>query len=215
MSTAGEASGLGEGLAQWLEGLGLTDHLESAGLPRLTRDEDRRARWVDPKTGVALSDDQLRDLDRMLRQQGSEPAHAVPLPLLQIARQARLRAHLLTTPVFTYASLARVRGTTLEATRFAVHKAGGEHRLLVVTTDDGVVVPEFQLDATGQVRTDLVAVLEPILASGMDPWRAWAWLTQPAALLGGLVPEQVAADPDEQDLVLNAAIRLAERVALS
>ena len=46
----------------------------------------------------------------------------------------------------------------------------------------------------------------------MDPWRAWAWLTEPAALLGGLVPEQAAADPDDADLARHAAVRLAEKV---
>lgn len=212
------ATDVGERLAAWLEGLGLTDHLEAAGLPRLERDPAGGAIWTDPRTGQALTTAQLDDLDRVLRKQGTEPEHAVPLPLVQIARRVRLRAQLLDTDWFTYASLAERRGTTLEATRFAVHKAGGEHRLLVVTTDDGVIVPAFQLDSSGEVRSDLIAVLEPLLAAGMDPWRVWTWLTQPAALLGGLVPEQAAADPENlenRDMVLNAAIRLAERVALS
>ena len=56
-------------------------------------------------------------------------------------------------------------------------------------------------------------MLEPLLAARMDPWRAWAWLTQPAGLLGGLVPETAAADPATADLVAHAAVRLAERVA--
>ena len=212
------ATEVGERLATWLEGLGLTDHLEAAGLPRLERDPAGRAIWTDPRTGQVLTSAQLDDLDRVLRKQGTEPEHAVPLPLVQIARRVRLRAQLLGTDWFTYASLAERRGATLESTRFAVHKTGGEHRLLVVTTDDGVIVPAFQLDPTGQVRSDLIAVLEPLLAAGMDPWRVWTWLTQPAALLGGLVPEQAAADPEHlenRDMVLNAAIRLAERVALS
>ncbi|GAB2756941.1 hypothetical protein GCM10027020_06420 [Nocardioides salsibiostraticola] len=206
---------VGERLAAWLEGLGLTDHLEAAGLPLLERDQGGRAIWTDPRTGKVLTSVQLDDLDRVLRKQGTEPEHAVPLPLVQIARRVRLRAQLLETDWFTYASLAERRGATLEATRFAVHKAGGEHRLLVVTTDEGVIVPAFQLDPSGQVRSDLIAVLEPLLAAGMDPWRVWTWLTQPAALLGGLVPEQAAADQEDRDMVLNAAIRLAERVALS
>lgn len=210
-----DALDVGERLAAWLEGLGLVDHLGAAGLPRLERDSGGRAVWSDPRTGETLTPAQLDDLDRMLRKQGTEPEHAVPLPLVQIARRTRLRAELLDTAWFTYATLAERRGASLEATRFAVHKAGGEHRLLVVTTDDGVVVPAFQLDSSGQVRSDLIAILEPLLAAGMDPWRVWTWLTQPAALLGGLVPEQAAANQEDRDMVLNAAIRLAERVTLS
>ena len=40
-----------------------------------------------------------------------------------------------------------------------------------------------------------------------------SWLTQPAGLLAGLVPEQAAAEPDTTGLVAHAAVRLAERVA--
>jgi hypothetical protein len=135
------------------------------------------------------------------------------VPLLLIARQARLRTELLASPWFTYEALAERRGTSLEGTRFAVHKAANEHRLLVVAAEERSVVPGFQLDGGGQVRAELVPVLEPLLAAGMDPWRAWAWLTQPAALLGGEVPERAAARPEDADLVAYAATRLAERVA--
>ena len=74
-------------------------------------------------------------------------------------------------------------------------------------------MPAFQLTEAGEPRPDLLPVLEPLLAARMDPWRAWAWLTQPAALLGGQVPERAAADPAEADVVRRAAVRLAERVA--
>ncbi len=217
-SEPGQAStDLAERLAQWLEGLGLSEHLQAAGLPRLERDSAGQARWTDPRTGGPLTTEQLHDLERMLRKQGAEPEHAIPLPLVQIARQARLREQLMATASLTYATLAEIRGATLEATRFAVHKAGSEHRLLVITTDDGVVVPRFQLDAAGHVRLELLGIVGPLLSAGMDPWRVWAWLTQPAALLGGLIPEEVAADPDpeNQEMVRRAAIRLAERVGLS
>ena len=99
------------------------------------------------------------------------------------------------------------------ATRFAVHKAANERRLLVVPSGEQSIVPAFQLTDDGEPRPELAAVLRPLLTAGMDPWRAWAWLTQPAALLGGQVPEQAAADPAEADLVAVAAARLAERVA--
>jgi hypothetical protein len=204
-------SELGERLASWLEGLDLAAHLAAAGLPTFERDEQGRAAWRDPATGGPMTLDRLEELDRVLHSEGSEPEHAVPVALVLIARQVRLRDQLLATRWFTYETLAELRGASLEATRFAVHKAAQTHRLLVVATEERTLVPAFQLTAEGEARPDLVAVLEPLLAARMDPWRVWAWLTQPAALLGGQVPEQAAADPATADLAAHAAVRLAER----
>lgn len=200
-------------LADWLEGLGLAGQLEAAGLPTYVRDEAGRARWTDPGTGEPLTRRQLGELDGLLREDGTEPEHAVPVALVQLARQARVRAALLASAWHTYETLAEVRGTTVASTRFAVHKAAGTHRLLVVPVEERSVVPAFQLDAAGEVRRELVPVLEPLLTAVTDPWQVWSWLTQPAALLGGLVPEQAAADPAEAATVLHAAVRLAERLA--
>ncbi|HYF73640.1 MAG TPA: hypothetical protein VD864_12510 [Nocardioides sp.] len=206
------AAELGERLAGWLEELGLAAHLADAGLPSYERDEHGRAAWTDPNTGLPMASVQLEDLERLLRSEGSEPQHAVPVQLVQLARQARVREELLASPWFTYETLGELRGTSVDATRFAVHKAGGEHRLLVVALDERTIVPGFQLTTRGELRPELGPVLEPLLAARMDPWKAWAWLTQPAGLLGGLVPEQAAADPESADLVRHAAVRLAERV---
>lgn len=203
---------LGERLAAWLEGLDLTGQLAAAGLPTFVRGDDGVPVWTDPLTGRALGDDQLEQLDRLLHEEGSEPEHAVPVALVLMARQARLREELLASPWSGYEELARVRGTSLNATRFAVHKAADEHRLLVVATEQRTVVPAFQLDPAGEPRAELAPVLQPLLAAGMDPWRAWAWLTRPAALLGGLVPERAVLDPADAALVAHAADRLAERV---
>jgi len=203
---------LGERLASWLEGLDLATVLAEAGLPTFERDEQGRAAWTDSGTGAPLTLDRLEELDRLLHSVGSDPQHAVPVPLVLIARQARLRGELLASPWFTYETLAELRGASLEATRFVVHKSAQTHRLLVVAADERTLVPAFQLTAEGEPRPELVAVLEPLLTARMDPWRAWAWLTQPAGLLGGLVPERAAADPATADLVAHAAVRLAERV---
>ncbi|NPC96489.1 hypothetical protein [Nocardioides sp. zg-DK7169] len=202
----------GERLAAWLEELGLVEALRGAGLPTMTRDCHGRAVWTDPRTGAQLSAEQLADLDRQLHSEGSEPEHAVPVPLLQLAQRARVRGQLLASRWFTYESLAEQRGSSVDAARFSIHKAASQHRLLILTEAERVLVPAFQLDAEGQVRPELLPVLEPLLAARMDPWTAWGWLTRPAALLGGLVPEQAAADPDEAPLVLHAAVRLAEKV---
>lgn len=203
----------GDRIADWLEGLGLADHLSSAGLPTFARDEDGRAAWRDPATGEAMTAEQLEALDAMLHSTGDDPVHAVPISLLTLARQARLRSELLSTQVFDYAGLAGVRGTSVDATRFMIHKSASLHRLLVINDHRDVIVPGFQLTVAGDPRPDLEPVIMPLLAAGMDPWKAWIWLTQPAALLGGLVPEQAAADADTADLVAHAAVRLAERVA--
>ncbi|MBC9734269.1 hypothetical protein [Nocardioides marmotae] len=212
--TEEQRAALGEDLATWIESLGLEGHLTEAGLPTFRRDgDDGRARWIDPGTGGDLSLAQLRDVEQLLRSEGTEPEHAVPVSLLVLRRHARLREELLATPWHDYASLAELRGASLEATRFAVHKAASTHRLLVVPVEERSIVPAFQLSGDGEVRADLAPVLEPILAARMDPWRAWAWLTQPAGLLGGLVPERAVADPETADLVLTAAVRLAERVS--
>ena len=61
------------------------------------------------------------------------------------------------------------------------------------------------------MRAELVAVLEPLLSSGVDPWRTWAWLATPAALLGGAIPHEAARDAEMLPLVQHAAVRLAER----
>ncbi|MCR1785526.1 hypothetical protein KVF89_23510 [Nocardioides carbamazepini] len=201
----------GEQLAGWLEGLGLADQLGAAGLPSFERDLGGVARWRDPGTGAPLTDDQLADLDRVLHQDGDDPAHAVPLALVQLRRRAEVRAGLLASPTHTYASLAEVRGVSENAARFAVHKAAERGALLVVPHDGGVLVPAFQLDEDGELRPELAAVLEPLLASTMDPWQVWTWLTQPAGLLGGLVPHEAVRDADEAPIVRHAAVRLAER----
>lgn len=202
----------GTRLADWLDRLGLADQLGAAGLPTFDRDDDGAVAWRDPRTGDRLTPHQLEDLDRVLHQDGSERAHAVPLALVQLRRLAQVRERLLDSEVLDYEALARRRGATLNATRFAVHKARDQHAMLVVTDDARVVVPAFQLTADGQVRPELEPVLHALLEAGMDPWRVWGWMTEPVALLGGLVPEEAAADLEHADVVRRAAEALAERV---
>ncbi|GAB2861603.1 hypothetical protein [Nocardioides pacificus] len=207
------AADLGERLATWLEGLHLGPHLAEAGLPTFERDAAGRAQWTDPNTLEPLSLVQLEQLDALLHRDGSEPQHAVPVALLQLARQARLREELLATAWFTYDTLAEARGETVDALRFAVTKAANAHQLLVVPADERALVPAFQLDADLDPRDDLAPVLQPLLAAGIDPWRAWAWLTQPAGLMAGLVPEQAAADPETATMARRAGLALAKKIS--
>ena len=134
------------------------------------------------------------------------------MELVRLRRESRARADLLADGWLDYAAVGRLRGVSENAARFALHKAAERRAVLLVPYDGATLVPSFQLDAHGQVRDELLSVLEPLLAAGIDPWRAWIWLTTPAALLGGAVPHEAARDPEEQPLVQRAAVALAERV---
>lgn len=197
-------------LADWLERLGLSGQLAAAGLPTYDRDGDA-VRWRDPSTGEELDADRLAELDRALRAVGDEPAHGVPVELVRLRRDAEVRQSLLDGGWLDYAGVARLRGTSENAARFALHKAAQRRTVLLVQHEGGTLVPAFQLDDAGEVRSELLAVLEPLLAAGVDPWRAWIWLTTPAALLGGAVPHEAARDPEELPVVQHAAVALAER----
>ena len=135
----------------------------------------------------------------------------MPIALVRLRRETRVRAALLDGGWLDYAGVGRLRGTSENAARFALHKAAERRSVLLVQHEGRTLVPAFQLDEDGQVRAELLGVLEPLLASGEDPWRTWAWLTTPAALLGGSVPHEAARDPEELPLVQHAAVRLAER----
>lgn len=204
---------LGERLATWLEGLGLSDQLAAAGLPTYDR-ADGVVTWREPGTSEPLDAERLADLDRQLRAQGDDPAHAVPVALVRLRREARVRAELLDGGWLDYAGVAALRGVSLNAARFAVHKAAERRTLLLVQHEGAILVPTFQLDEAGEVRAELLTVLEPLLAS-VDPWRAWIWLTTPAGLLGGAVPHEAARDPEELPYVQRAAVALAERARAS
>ncbi len=202
---------VGDRLAEWLERLGLADQLAAAGLPTYDRDPEG-VTWRDPATGEPLPDDRLAELDAALRSVGDDPTHAVPVELVRLRREGRARAALLDGGWLDYAGIGRLRGVSENAARFALHKAADRRAVLLVQNEGGAtLVPSFQLGPDGQVRDELLTVLEPLLAARVDPWRAWIWLTSPAALLGGAVPHEAARDPEELPLVQRAAVALAER----
>jgi hypothetical protein len=209
----GPTDDTGEQLASWLEGLGLADQLAAAGLPTYDR-TDGVVLWREPGTVEPLGADRLAELDRQLRAQGEDPAHAVPVALVRLRRESRLRQELLDGGWLDYAGVAELRGVSVNAARFAVHKAAERRTLLLVQHEGAVLVPRFQLDATGQVRAELLVVLETLLVA-VDPWRAWIWLTTPAGLMGGAVPHEAARDAEELPIVQRAAVALAERAPVS
>ena len=204
------SGGVGDQLAEWLEHLGLADQLTAAALPTYDRGPDG-VTWRDPATGEPLPDDRLADLDALLRSVGDDPDHAVPVELVRLRREGRARAALLDGGWLDYAAVGRLRGVSENAARFALHKAAERRAVLLVQNEGATLVPVFQLDPHGQVRDELLTVLEPLLAAPIDPWRVWIWLTTPAALLGGAVPHEAARDADELPLVQRAAVALADR----
>ena len=206
----GPTDDTGERLAAWLEGLGLSEQLAAAGLPTYDR-TGGAVHWVEPATGEPLGADRLAELDRQLRAHGDDPAHAVPVALVRLRRESRLRQELLDGGWLDYAGVAARRGVSENAARFALHKAAERRTVLLVQHEGRTVVPAFQLDNAGEVRDELLAVLEPLLAAGVEPWRTWIWLTTPAGLLGGAVPHEAARDPEELPIVQRAAVALAER----
>lgn len=201
----------GERLAAWLEELGLAGQLEAAGLPTYVRRADGSVVWTEPGSDTPVSPERLAQLDDLLHAEGDDPTYAVPVGLVALRRQARVRAALLDGGWLSYAEVGQRRGVSEDAARFAVHRAHQRHALLLVQFEGRTLVPTFQLDESGEVRSELLAVLEPVLAAGTDPWLVWSWLTTPAGLLGGAVPHEAARDADEQPLVVHAAVRLAER----
>lgn len=205
----------GERLAAWLEELGLAGQLAAAGLPSFVRRDDGSVEWTEPDGETPLDPERLAQLEALLHAEGDDPAHAVPVGLVALRRQARVRSGLLDGGWLTYAAVGELRGVSEDAARFAVHRAHQRHALLLVQDDGRTLVPSFQLDAGGGVRAELLAVLEPLLAAGTDPWLVWTWLTTPAGLLGGRVPHEAARDADEAPLVRYAAVRLAERTSRS
>ena len=200
----GPTDDTGERLAAWLEGLGLSEQLAAAGLPTYDRTGDA-VHWVE------LGQPVRAELDRQLRAHGDDPAHAVPVALVRLRRESRLRQELLDGGWLDYAGVAARRGVSENAARFALHKAAERRTVLLVQHEGRTLVPAFQLDDAGEVRDELLAVLEPLLAAGVEPWRAWIWLTTPAGLLGGAVPHEAARDPEERPIVQRAAVALAER----
>ena len=108
-------------------------HLAAAGLPTFSRDADGGAVWTDPATDEPMNAEQLEALDALLHSAGDDPAHAVPMSLVQVARQARLRDGAARDADVQLRDAGRRAGTSVDATRFMIHKTASLHRLLVIS----------------------------------------------------------------------------------
>lgn len=63
--------------------------------------------------------------------------------------------------------------------------------VLVVAHAGAFVYPAFQFTGAGDLRPELSPHLGILQEAGLSPWMAWAWLTEPATLLSGDIPEQI------------------------
>ncbi|WP_431241016.1 hypothetical protein ACQ86B_28325 (plasmid) [Mycolicibacterium aichiense] len=135
-----------------------------------------------------------------------------PASLAQAQRLAMHRDALLATPVLTHASLRELRGDSRESsTRTSLSRRKDAHEVFTITHHGRTLVPAFQLDDHGEPRAELRPILEALVGGGVQGWSLWTWLTTPASLLSGAVPERLARTAPER--VLRAARRFATATA--
>lgn len=137
--------------------------------------------------------------------------HGVSLtPAATLEQSKRLATHrnrLLATPLHTYASLSEQRGSSESNTRTWVARRRQAHKLFTVGHDGRTLIPAFQFDDHGELRTELAPILAVLAQGGVRDWSLWTWLTSPTSFLSGEVPETVATtDPAR-------ALRAAQRFA--
>lgn len=137
--------------------------------------------------------------------------HGVSLtPAATLSQSKRLATHrnaLLATPFHTYTSLSEQRGSSESSTRTWVARCRQAHKLFTVDHDGRTLIPAFQLDEHGKLRTELAPILEALAQGGLRDWSLWTWLTSPTSFLSGEVPERIATtDPAR-------ALRAAQRFA--
>jgi hypothetical protein len=119
------------------------------------------------------------------------------------------RARLLASGALDRASLRVLRGDAVAALTDGWIAEQGS-RLLVVDVPDGSRYPLFQFMGSGDLRAELAPHVAHLQQAGLGSWQTWAWLTTPAALLSGDVPEAVlATDPSRG---VRAVKRLANRL---
>lgn len=137
--------------------------------------------------------------------------HGVSLtPAATLSQSKRLATHrnaLLATPFHTYKSLSEQRDSSESNTRTWVARRRQAHRLFTVDHDGRTLIPAFQIDEDGKLRTELAPILAALAQGGVRDWSLWTWLASPTSFLSGEVPERIATtDPAR-------ALRAAQRFA--
>lgn len=133
-----------------------------------------------------------------------------PAALEQARRWTMFRLSLLDSEAYSYRTLSELRNSASEGSvRTWVMRRRKEMRMFTVTDSDRTIIPAFQLDSSGEPRSDIAPLLAELLPAGVDGWELWAWLTSATPLLSGDVPEAVAAS--DSGRALTAAKRFAAR----
>ena len=133
-----------------------------------------------------------------------------PASLEQARRLSQLRTDMLTTPAFSYDTLAELRrDARISTTRTAVARWRKQRKVFTVPDGKRTLLPAFQFSDAGEPRADLAAPLKVLLSAGVDGWDLWTWLTKPTPLLSGDIPCEVAAFNPER--ALKAARAFADR----
>lgn len=137
--------------------------------------------------------------------------HGVSLtPVATLQQSQRLATHrnaLLATPFHTYTSLSEQRDSSESNTRTWVARRRQAHKLFTVDHNGRTLIPAFQFDEHGELRTELAPLLAALAQRGVRDWSLWTWLTSPTSFLSGEVPERIATtDPAR-------ALRAAQRFA--
>jgi hypothetical protein len=117
-------------------------------------------------------------------------------PLLSEERQraaqrvAARRAALLATPVFTYRTLAEVRGQQESSARAWYLR--NRNRVLKIDHEARTYLPAFQFDDVGELRPGIAQVNRILKAADtMSEWSRWSWWQASTSYLSGASPLDV------------------------
>lgn len=140
--------------------------------------------------------------DALLHAAGLAGVDLVPPAALEQARRlAKLRNRLMATPAYSYETLAEVRHEgSIPSMRTWVSRRRQARQMFTVSDGSRVVIPAFQFDDAGQLRTELAPLIEALVDAKVEGWALWSWLTTPSNLLSSQVPEQVAAHDPQRAL---------------
>jgi hypothetical protein len=144
----------------------------------------------------------------------AEGEHATDGNEVQAAKGlAAVRAHLLSTPYFTYDALAQRRHAKPNAIKTWVKRLRDAHSLFSVQHGGRALLPAFQFDDDGEPREAVSAVVRTLRGVDVDGWQLWEWFASPTSWLDGDSP--VSLLDEEPDLVLTTAQQRAEELEIS
>lgn len=156
------------------------------------------------------ADDRRPALLQAMMASGIDPVPAETIA--QARRLARRRGRLLASGAYSTDALRELRqDSTPSATRTWMSRRRGEHELITVTHEGRTLIPAFQLNEEGGVRSSVSDALRALVPAQLSGWAAWTWFTAGSAWLGGAAPLDLL-DTDPQR-VARAAARFAANAA--